>query len=163
LDPFGTGQADAFDRVELYNPFAALANVQGYVISDGDGWCRITGPLSIAPGGFLVLTEGVVGEGMDCTGFDLIEFGASDVCYLFDANNRRIDQLGITGTPTISPGQTLQRCPNGAAPYDGYNYLTSGGGTSYIVGAQTEGISNAGSCPVAVEPATWGQLKATYR
>jgi hypothetical protein len=67
------------------------------------------------------------------------------------------------GTDCPSAGQTLQRCPDGAAPYDGYNYLTSGGGSSYFVGTQTEGFTNTGSCPVAVEATTWGQLKATYR
>lgn len=161
LDPFGTGQPDLLDRLEIYNPFSAPVNIQGFVISDADGWCRITAPLVVPANGFLVLSEGVVGEGMDCTGVDLIEFGASDVAYLFDANNTRVDQLGINGTPTVSAGETLQRCPNGSAPYDGYNYVSSGGGTTYIVAPQSEGLSN--SCPVAVEPTTWGQLKAVYR
>ncbi len=161
LDPFGTGQGDGLDRVEIYNPFTSPANIQQFVISDGDGWCRITAPIIIPASGFVVLAEGMVGEGMDCTGNDLVEFSGNDVCYLYDANNTRVDQLGIAGAPFINAGETLQRCPDGSPPYDGYDYASSGGGASYVVAPQSEGVSN--SCPVAVEPATWGQLKAVYR
>jgi hypothetical protein len=161
LDPFGTGQPDLLDRVEIYNPTGAAVNIQNWVISDADGWCRITAPLIVPAGGFLVLSEGVVGEGMDCTGVDAIEFGASDVAYLYNAQNVRVDQLGINGAPTVNGGETLQRCPNGAGPSDGYNYLSAGGGSTYVIAPQSEGQPN--NCPVAVEPTTWGQLKAVYR
>jgi hypothetical protein len=162
LDPFGTGNPDGLDRLEIYNPLTSDANIEGFVISDGDGYCRITAPIVVPAGGFVVLTEFEVGEGMDCIEFDTIEFGGSDVAYLYDANNTRIDQIGISGAPQIDPPNTLQRCGDGNGPNDGYDFDSTGGGISYFVDLQSLGGPN--TCPpTAVEPATWGAVKSIYR
>jgi hypothetical protein len=166
LDPFGTGQVDLLDRLELYNPTGSPIDVQGYWISDGDGFCQITNSIVIPAGGWAVLTEDAVGEGMDCTGFDDIEFGTTDVAYVYSPTGVRLDQVGITGTPTVSSGQTLQRCSDGDGPNDGFDYASTGGDVTYRVLLQSEGVSNTPGClnqppaisnvlqrPLIVEPA----------
>jgi hypothetical protein len=162
LDPFGTGNPDGLDRMEIYNPLSAPVNIQGFVVSDGDGYCVITAPITVPALGFVVLTELEVGEGFDCPSPDVVEFSSADVAYLFDANHTRIDQLGISGAPFLDPPDTLQRCPDGFGPNDGYDYLSSGGDVSYFADEQSLGSAN--NCPVsAVEPATWGRVKSVYR
>lgn len=61
---------------------------------------------------------------------------------LYDPRGVRVYQKSIYGVPTpasISHGD----CPDGAAPPDGYDYLTCGGGIDYLPLANTIGSSNA--------------------
>jgi len=109
------------DRIELYNPTSGTVDLTGWVICDGDAYATLIGTLSIAPGGFLVLEETVHWINMD--------FGSSDVAYLFDASGVRLDQVGWTGE---TENDCFSRSPMGAGPNDGYDWTSSGGGTTWI-------------------------------
>jgi len=147
LDPQGTG-VGGLDRVEVYNPTGGTIDLQDYFLSDGDGFCRVTNSIPIYPGGSVLLSEDAVGQGMDCTGNDDIEFSVSDVVYLFRPDGVRIDQLGYEGYPTLSPGESLQRCPDGAGAHDAYTYATQGGNTDLRRATATFGAAN--SCPPSI-------------
>ena len=151
LDPFGTGNAGALDKIEIYNPTAGPIDLQGYYISDGDGYCQIANSIIVPALGFAVLTEGVAGEGLDCS--PAIEWSSSDVAYLYNASAVRIDQLGYSGAPFTDPGDTFQRCGDGVGVNDGYSFASQGGpSVNYDQFPQTLGITN-GSCAGASPPA----------
>ncbi len=110
------------DRIELYNPTGGTVNLTGWAISDGDAYAPLVGTLSIAPGGFIVLEESV-----DWT--TAMDFASTDVAYLFDANGVRLDQIGWDGE---TEDDCFSRSPAGAGPNDGYDWISSGGGTTWI-------------------------------
>jgi hypothetical protein len=161
LDPYGTGNPDELDRLELFNPTAAPIDVTGYWISDGDGYCAITQSITVPAFGFAVLTEDVPGEGMDCEGFDEIEFGGADVAYIYTPEGVRVDQFGYMDAPTVDPPNTFQRCPDGAGPNDSFDFASNEGGITVLIVEQTLGGPN--NCPVPVESTSWGNVKAIYR
>jgi hypothetical protein len=153
----------SFDHIELYNPTAASILIEGYWVSDGDGFCQITAPLSVPAGGYLVLEEDAQGEGMDCTGFDDIDIScSSDVVYFYTPQGVRLDQLGLANN-NLGLGETLQRCQDGAGPNDGFDYPSSGGDVTYYNGGPTLGSTNNPTCAVQTEPSTWGRMKGLYR
>lgn len=139
------------DRFELFNPAMVPVPVNGWVLINGDAMLPLNGLMP--PGGFLAwLTP---------PEFDL---EIEELLYLFDESGVRVDQLGFHAAPALPAGSTLQRCPDGAAPHLGYDYVTSGGGTTFLVLPQTLGFSNCSPLTVP-EPVTrqarWGRLKAT--
>jgi hypothetical protein len=159
-----------FDAIEIYNPTGAPVDLIEHWVSDGDGYCQILNSIVVPPGGYAVLTNGVAGEGMDCTGFDAIAISGSDVMYLYSnlvgqgGHPIRIDQLGIDiNSPGAGLGTTYQRCVDGAGPNDGYDWPSSGGGLTYFQGASTLGASNNGLCGVQNQNSTWGRMKGLYR
>ena len=159
-----------FDAIEIYNPTAGAVDLQGYWVSDGDGFCQVTASIIVPAGGFAVLTYGVAGEGMNCLGFDAVAISGIDVMYLYKPGPGqggkpiRVDQLGIdTNSPGAGLGTTYQRCTDGAGPNDGYDWSSSAGGVNYFQGASTLGSSNNGLCGVQNESSTWGRMKGLYR
>ncbi len=130
VDPYppNTGEPDS---VELFNASYSPIDITGWFISDGDDFGLI-GSHIVPAGGFLVIDE-------DETGVD---FSSADVCYLFMPDTQRVDQMGWEGEYNDS---TFQRVPDGSGPHDGYNWVSSGGGTVLFDKAETWGYSNGGS------------------
>jgi hypothetical protein len=159
----------SFDAIELYNPTAAPVSVQGWWVSDADGFCQIQNAIVVPAGGWAVLNKGDAGEGMDCLSFEEIAISGSDCMYLFyqsplGGQPVRVDQLGLdTNGPGAGLGETYQRCEDGAGPNDGYDYPSSGGGATYYSGGPTLGGTNNGLCTVQGESSTWGRVKGLYR
>lgn len=161
--------APNFDAIELYNPTAAGISVQGWWVSDGDGFCQIKNAIVVPGGGWVTLTKAVVGEGLDCVSFDEVAISGTDVMYIYrgvlgGGAPTRVDQVGIDiNGPGAGLGETYQRCADGQGPNDGYDYPSTGGGTNYFSASPTLGGTNAGICPVQNESSTWGRVKGLYR
>lgn len=140
----GTG-----DLVELYNPDAVPVYLDGWFLINGDNVQFLNG--SIPPGGFqIILTDPT---------FELEEIG---LLYLFQADGTRIDQIGFHDGPDLEEGECFGRCPDGAEPFLGYTYLTSGGGETFFPMPCSLGQSNE---PCGVTPparVTWGRLKRHF-
>lgn len=158
-----------FDAVEIYNPTGAAVNIQGYWVSDADGFCQIQNAIVVPAGGFAVLTKNVPGQGMDCAGFEDTSISGSDCVYLFRPSPGggqpvRVDQLGLsTNAPAPALGTSYQRCVDGQGPNDGYDWPSTGGGVTYFEGAPTLGATNNGLCGTQNETSTWGRVKGLYR
>ncbi|GJM44211.1 MAG: hypothetical protein DHS20C21_10530 [Gemmatimonadota bacterium] len=144
--------------VELYNRHPSMGvNLNGWRLVDGRSVTLLSG--GIPSGGFVVITD--FGPNF-C-------FEVSRVLYLFNDVGQRVDQFGIAGQPL--PGgnaQSYQRLPDGAfpgGPYDGFDFATSGGGTSFFVLPKTPGNTNQldVAAPETVESLSWGEAKGRYR
>ncbi|MEZ4651437.1 MAG: lamin tail domain-containing protein [Candidatus Eisenbacteria bacterium] len=72
---------------------------------------------------------------------------------LFDPTGVRVYQKSIYGVPT-PPAISHGDCPDGAAPPDGWDYFSCGGGSTYFPLHPSIGSSNApgGSCQDANDP-----------
>lgn len=128
LDPYGG--TTVYDSVELFNSTSSDIDVGGWFISDGDDFRVITGTQIVPANGFLVI---------DSSDFSGVNFTSADVCYLFMADSQRVDQLGWNGD---SSEYTYQRVPDGGGPHDGYNWVSSGGGTTLFDKIETWGETN---------------------
>jgi hypothetical protein len=143
------------DIVEFYNPTAVVAvniDITGWFITDG-----------ISPEFFLA---GIVPSGGVLIQNTLTNIGATQLAYLFTDQGVRVDQLGFLGGPPIEHEDCLMRCPDGAPPHDGFDWLTSGGGTSLFVFPCTLGqlnTENPACQAVPVRTTTWGGLRFLYR
>ncbi|GAB4580290.1 MAG: hypothetical protein Fur0022_30290 [Anaerolineales bacterium] len=133
LNEFDNFPVTGNDKVEIYNPTAQTITLTGWLISDGDGLAPIVSDISVTPGGWAVLEETI-----DWTS-TLVEFGSTDVGYLFMPDGTRVDQLGWTGE---FEDETFQRIPDGASPYTGYNWTSSGGGVTLFDNPATLGFTN---------------------
>lgn len=131
IDPYTSGE----DSVELYNPTGTNYDIQGWLLSDGDDVALIVTDVSISPFGYLVLVNG--------EDFDLGSYGwtSKDVCYLFNYDSIRVDQLGWYGKDN---NFSFQRYPDGAGPNDGYGWVSSGGGITLFDWPPTWGGQNSG-------------------
>lgn len=141
------------DLIELFNPAPVPVSINGWMVVNGDAAFLLNG--LVPPGGFWVVTTP--------PGFDLDEEG---LVYLFDAGGVRLDQLGFHDLPPLPPEATLQRCPNGAGPYLGYDGLTSGAGETLLVLLSSLGATNcdpAGLPDGGSESTTWGRLRLRYQ
>ena len=146
---------------ELYNPFLFDVVLAGWLVSDGRKVLSLFGPID--PMEFRVFVD----DG--CT----LDFEATGVLYLFDPFGARVDQVGTRGAslpPILDNHQSFQRVPDGAfpfGPYDGYDYVTTGGSLVWVIKPETFGFTN-GTGPVTsagreVDHSTWGRLKSLYR
>jgi hypothetical protein len=134
------------DKVEIYNPSGAPVNLAGWRLSDGDAIAPLTGTLTVPAMGWLVLTENV-------NWTITMDYGSTDVAYLLDNNGVRVDQLGYNGV--FEDATTCyQRVPDGAGPNTGYNYTSSGGGSTLFVLACTLGATNGNATPTPTNTAT---------
>ncbi|MFQ6087780.1 MAG: lamin tail domain-containing protein [Candidatus Methanofastidiosia archaeon] len=113
------------DHMELYNPTGSAVSLTGWWISDGDGVETISG--TVPAGGFLLLSSLAT------------NFSSSDVAYLFNDSDVRVDQIGWYGE---YENDTFQRCGDGAGPNDGYDWTSSGGGTTWFDLSSTLGSTN---------------------
>ncbi len=141
------------NMVEFYNPsvLATPVDLTGWFLTDGTTEAFLAGV--VPSGGVLVLNLS--------TDIDLAQ-----LAYLFDDQGVRVDQLGFLGAPPLDPTQCLMRCPDGAGPYDGFDWPTSGGGASLFIGECTLGELNASNPDCNGVPTvthTWGQLRLLYR
>ena len=137
------------DTVELFNPTGVSIPLSGWLLSDGDAVAVLSG--TIGPGGY---------ELIDLPPAVTLE--SNDVLYLFDASEVRVDQKAVEGTPgTRVPPRCLGRFPDGAPPFDGWSFETSGGGETWFEGPCTLGGTNLG--PTGVERVGWGGLKGRFR
>jgi uncharacterized repeat protein (TIGR01451 family) len=121
------------DKIEVYNPTDQLINLNGWLISDGDGIAPIVTSPIINPGAWVVLEETI-----DWT--VAIDFSSTDVGYLFVPNGIRVDQIGFYGE---FEDNTLQRIGDGEGPNDGFDWFSSGGGVTWFDLPSTLGISNS--------------------
>ncbi len=120
------------DKVEIYNPTDAFVDLNGWYLSDGDAVAVIVTYPTVPPGGWVVLEEMV-----DWT--VAMDFASSDVGYLFLPDRTRVDQIGWFGE---YEDNTFQRICDGEGPNDGYDWITSGGGTTWMDLPETLGRPN---------------------
>jgi hypothetical protein len=153
LNEIDAGVAGGLDNLELYNPTTVPIPVLDWVLMNGDASMSLSGTV---PGhGFLVV--------ITPEGFDLEEV---ELLYLFDATGVRVDQLGFHGAPTPLPGECLARCPDGCPPYLGYDYGSSGGGTTFrplpcsLGGPNCDPSSAPGDGEIRLR---WGRIKEVFR
>jgi hypothetical protein len=158
INEFDPGLIGGQDPIEFYNPSPLPMNANGWRLTNGPAFMFING--TIPPGGFLVVTTP--------PSFDLGAFG---LLYLFRSDLTRVDQIGFHDAPPLGHGECYARCPDGAGPYLGYNYATSGGGLSFFPRLCTLGGANGGNCEVSgvadppgpeLRRKTWGAIKSTY-
>ncbi len=125
--------AGASSRVELYNPTADAIVVSDWLFTDGDAAPTVlttTPGVTIQPGGFFVFRYSDQNGG---------GIAASDVSYLFMPDKVRVDQLGWNPVSLVN---SAQRICDGDGPNDGYNWATSGGGTTLQDLPETYGLPN---------------------
>ncbi len=120
------------DKVEIYNPSGLPVNLEGWLLSDGDAVAPIVTTPTVSPGGWVVLEENV-----DWT--VAMDFSSMDVGYLFRPDGVRVDQIGWYNE---YEDNTFQRICDGEGPNDGYDWATSGGGTTWMDLPETLGRSN---------------------
>lgn len=149
INEFDASPVGAGDRVELYNPGPDAVLLDGGYLINGDGLEPLFG--LVPPGGFWVV--------ITSSGFELEQIG---LLYLFQADGARIDQLGFHDAPDLDPGECLGRCPDGAEPYLGYTYDTSGGGVTFLPMPCSIGESNEPCGPTPATSVTWGRLKRAF-
>lgn len=119
------------DSLELYNPGSSPVDITGWQVSDGDDW-GVIGSHQIPAQGFIVIDESEIG----------LDFSSADVCYLFTPDTQRVDQMGWYDDYNDF---TYQRIPDGSGPHDGYDWVSSGGGTVLFDTFATWGYSNGGT------------------
>lgn len=145
------------DFVELYNSTAAPISTAGWMVSVGTGMESLLGGV-VPPGGviFFGLVPGTYSD-------------TAKLVYLFDADTVRVDQVGWTNGPPAE-GACYQRCPDGAGPNLGYDWVTTGGAITWFLSPCTLGLLNSPAClaPAGVgdppiERRSWGKLKDRYR
>ncbi|MGB9724382.1 MAG: lamin tail domain-containing protein, partial [Chloroflexia bacterium] len=128
------------DKVEIYNPTDAAIDLNGWYLSDGDAVAPIVTHPTVPPGGWVVLEETV-----DWT--VSMDFASADVGYLFLPDRTRVDQIGWYNE---YEDYTFQRICDGEGPNDGYDWATSGGGTTWMDLPETLGRPNC-AVDIAVE------------
>ncbi|MBN1151061.1 lamin tail domain-containing protein [candidate division WOR-3 bacterium] len=126
IDPYPTGGNDSIELVNI--SFTDTVNTAGWMLSDGDEIDTIHTHI-VPPRSFLVIDESEFG----------FDFASQDVCYLFSSDTSRLEQLGWSGEYNDF---SLQRIPNGSGPRDGFNWISSGGGTTLFDTTATWGSPN---------------------
>jgi hypothetical protein len=160
LDPKPVGGGDT---VELYNPSALGVSLTGWFLCNGDAFLGLSG--SVPGGGHVAI--------LTPAGFDV---ETNEVLYLFRDDEVRVDQIGLhlppvaaRGMPTLDFCQCFARFPDGSGPSNGWDWFSSGGGSTLFALLCTPGAANEyePSCAVtgvdAPEYETWGRVKARWR
>ncbi len=140
------------NEYEYFNPFPLAANIDitGWWLTDGLSVVVLNG---IVPGG------GVLAQVLPT------QIELTLLAYLFDADGVRVDQIGLLGAP-LHEDLCIARCPDGAGPADGFDYLTSGGGVTLLPLACTLGelnTTNPECSGTAITPARWGTIRLLFR
>ncbi len=167
FDPTSPG---GLDMLELFNPTPLPESVNGWLLVNGDAVWVLNG--FIPPLFFQVVTT--------LPGYDL---DAAGLLYLFRFDGVRVDQLGFHDAPPLPPGTCFARCPDGAEPFLGYDFASSGGGFTFVerfctpegpnctpesVPVEPPGLPydsdpTAPPAPGGTLPGSWGEVKALFR
>jgi hypothetical protein len=161
LDEVDPKPVGGMDTVELYNPSPLPVDLAGWLLTNGAVVQALSG--TVPGGGFLAVTTN--------GGFDV---ETNELLYLFDASAVRVDQLGfhlppVRAVPELDVCQCYARYPDGAGPSLGYDWPSSGGGTTLLALVCTPGTPNepeTGCATPAPEPGqseTWGRVKTWWR
>jgi hypothetical protein len=155
--PVGTG-----DFVELYNPAAVPVLLAGWFLTNGDAFQALAGV--VPGGGHLTITTD--------PGFEL---EATELLYLFDPAEVRVDQIGVHlppvrgHAPTLDVCQCYARYEDGDGPNIGYDWFTSGGWSTLLTLTCTPDAENhnvtdcTGTAAPEMSNETWGRVKARWR
>jgi len=102
------------DWIELYNAGTTTVNLSGFIVKDIDDSRTTTLPAgtTIAPGGFYVIEESLMGFGL----------GAGDAARIFDPNGALLDSYTWTAHAAITYG----RCPDGTGDFASTTASTKG-------------------------------------
>lgn len=141
------------DLIELFNLTPVPVLVDGWFLTNGEQLMFLNG--IVPPDGFFVIVTD--------PGFDAEVDG---LLYLFDSSGVRVDQLGFWDAPPLGAIECYARCPDGAGPNTGFDWMTSGGDVTFLVLPCTLGATNSpgGQClPTPISSKGWGALKAMYR
>jgi hypothetical protein len=152
-NPLRAGSCSFTPQIELFNRCLFDVNVTNWFLTDGRDIQVLSG--TVPADSFLVFTFP--------TNFC---FEETRVIYMFDHLDRRIDQWGIAGSSIVDETESWQRVPNGAGPFDGYDFPSSGGGLSMGIFPETFGGTNPPGVVSVSEgtlPTTWGRIKNFYR
>ncbi|MGD2207004.1 MAG: lamin tail domain-containing protein, partial [Anaerolineae bacterium] len=114
---------ESVEFIELYNDSDAAVDIGNYMLQVDDDYYMPSGA-TIPARGFYTIT-GVTIHGA-APYFNLN--GDEDNLYLYDSTGARTDQVGWDSRDdVVANGESFQRIPDGASPYDGYSWTTSGG------------------------------------
>jgi hypothetical protein len=127
------------DLLELYNPTPIPEQLNGWHLVNGDAVLSLNG--SAPPFFFVVLTTPL-----------LYDLDATGLLYLFRSDGVRVDQLGFHDAVPLPPVICFARCPDGAEPFLGYDFASSGGGSTFVERPCTPGISNCAPASMPAEP-----------
>jgi len=102
------------DWIELYNSGSTTLDISGYIIKDNDDTRTTALPAgaTIAPGGFYVVEEAVLGFGL----------GTADAARIYDRNGALLDSYDWTAHAAITYG----RCPDGTGDFAATTVSTKG-------------------------------------
>jgi len=128
INEINTTAPPAGEALEFYNPSGTGVSIDGWTIGDGDTRGFIPSGF-VPPEGWLVINPKAYG----------VDFGEDDVAYLFMPDGKRVDQIGWAGT--VESG-TFQRICDGEGPNNGYDWNSSGGGTTWYDLPDSLGASN---------------------
>jgi hypothetical protein len=102
------------DWIELFNAGPTTVDLSNFLVKDNDDsrTTRLPAGASIAPGGYYVIEESVLGFGL----------GAADAARIFDANSTLLDSYDWTAHAVITYG----RCPDGVGAFAENSVATKG-------------------------------------
>ncbi len=102
------------DWIELYNAGTTTVDLSNFLVKDDDDTrtTRLPAGASIAPGGFYVIEEAVMGFGL----------GSADAARIFDATGTLIDSYSWTAHAAVTYG----RCPDGSGDFASTTVSTKG-------------------------------------
>ena len=106
------------DWIELYNAGTSAVDLSNFLVKDNDDTrtTRLPAGATIAPGGYYVIDEDVLGFGL----------GAGDAARLYDAAGTLLDAYTWTAHAAV----TYARCPNGTGDFGDAAASTKGGANS---------------------------------
>ena len=106
------------DWIELYNAGSTVVDLSNFLVKDNDDTrtTRLPAGTTIAPGGYYVIEEDVLGFGL----------GAGDAARVYDANGTLLDAYTWTAHAAI----TYARCPNGTGDFADATTSTKGAANS---------------------------------
>jgi len=106
------------DWIELYNAGSTAVELSNFLVKDNDDTrtTRLPAGATIAPGGYYVIEEDVLGFGL----------GAGDAARVYDANGTLLDAYTWTAHAAI----TYARCPNGTGDFADATTSTKGAANS---------------------------------
>ena len=145
LNEFNAFPGGGSDQIELYNPTPSAIDVTGWFLVAGG-----MDPISLSG-----IVDAESAFAVDLPG---VQLEATEVIYLFDESEVRLDQSGFAGAPVLDPDECVGLEEDGVAPILGFDFSTAG----LVVLECSIGDPND---PVTtpLEQGTWGTLKSVFR